>query len=614
MNDVLCSWCRLDLPDYMMREQDDLLLCPKCNSNFELLLSKARKKEPYDAPDVIATTIARIAGEESAKAKEQRAQALARAAEAKREAEERAERIKAEQEAFERQHQEAIKQQEKERTARELARKELARRALASKHLLPFVKYHMPTYQAGWVHKDICRRLERFSEQVARGESPRLMLAMPPRHGKSQLASQSFPGWHLGRYPTHDIITASYSAALATDFSKKVRALVKSPGYQAIFPGSQIDPDNQNAEGWSMNKGGMYVPAGVGGPMTGRGAHILIIDDPVKNREEAESDTQRQSIKDWYTSTAYTRLAPGGGVLVIQTRWHEDDLSGWLLSEMEDGNGDDWEVIKYPAIAIEDELYRSMGDALHPDRYPLSALQRIKNAVGRRDWQALYQQDPIGEEGDFFQGRDFQYYRPDDLPALGDMTVYAAWDLAIGTKEHNDFTVGVVFGIDRALNLWMLDLYRGRWGSLEIVDKLFECYDKWEPAITGIERTHVEQAIGPLISEQKRRRNKYGMRIEPLKPGRRDKVARAQPIRGLIELRRVYFPALAPWKDDFVSELLKFPNGKHDDCVDGIAWIGQMVEMFNPRPMPRSKPKKSWRDNLKKFVTSGPGTTSHMAS
>lgn len=612
---MICSWCEIDLPEYMM---DDHHHCPSCMSQFAVALERARKREPYDVPGFIKDKIAKILHEESASKADQRAEALSEAFVEKQHIDERAERVRSAEPAFEENHQEVKLASEKEaqagKEARELAKKELAKRILASKHLLPFVRYNMPTYKAGWVHKDICRRLERFSEQVARGESPRLMLAMPPRHGKSELASKNFPGWHLGKYPTHDIITASYSAALATDFSKKVRSLVKSPEYHAIFPGKGIDPDNQNAEGWSTKQGGMYVPAGVGGPITGRGAHILIIDDPVKNREEAESDTQRQAIKDWYTSTAYTRLAPGGGILIIQTRWHEDDLSGWLLNEEENGLGDEWEVIKYPAIATEDEQYRKVGEPLHTERYPLRALARIKRAVGRRDWQALYQQDPIGEEGDFFNAADFRFHLPNELPPLEDMTVYAAWDLAIGTREHNDFTVGVVFGIDRSMNLWMLDLYRGKWSSLEIIDQLFNCYDKWKPSITGIERTHVEQALGPLITEQKRQRRKFGMRIEPLKPGRRDKSARAQPIRGLVEMHRVYFPKLAPWTDDFVVELLKFPNGKHDDQVDAFAWLGQMVEMFNPRPLPKPKPKKSWRDQLDKFVSSGNAASSHMAS
>lgn len=292
--------------------------------------------------------------------------------------------------------------------------------------------------------------------------------------------------------------------------------------------------------------------------------NCLILDDLVKNREEAESATRRQAVIDWYTSTAYTRLAPGGGILLILTRWHEADIAGHLLAEAEEG-GEQWEVVSYPAIAVEDEPFRRKGEALHPERYDLKALGRIKRAIGRRDWQALYQQDPIGEEGDYFSGADLRYYSPMERPPLEEMTIYSAWDLAIGKNQQNDFTAGVVFGIDRQKNLWMLDLYHGKWGSLEIVDKLFEMYLKWEPQITGIERTHVEQAIGPFLTEQKRQRNLFAFRIEPLKHGNRDKVARAAAIRGLIEMNRVYLPKLAPWTDDVVNEILKFPNGKHDD-------------------------------------------------
>jgi len=290
MTDISCNWCQIELPGYMMDQHG---YCPGCHATFEQALAKARKREPYDVPQHARDRIEEVLLPERQKAAEEREQALTQALEQRREAEERAQRVKAAEAELKARHEEEIKRKEaadeERRTAKELARKELARRALASKHLLPFVKYMMPGYDAGWVHKDICRRLERFSEQVARGESPRLMLAMPPRHGKSLIASQMFPAWHLARYPKDDVITVSYSAALATDFSKKVRALVKSPEYSAIFPKAGIDPDNQNAEGWSTNKGGMYVPAGVGGPITGRGAHIMIIDDPVKNAEEAES-------------------------------------------------------------------------------------------------------------------------------------------------------------------------------------------------------------------------------------------------------------------------------------------------------------------------------------
>ena len=205
-----------------------------------------------------------------------------------------------------------------EDTLEDKARAELALRFLTRKRLLPFVERFNPDYQAGWVHKDICKRLEEFSRDVGEKKSPRLMLFMPPRHGKSTLASVAFPAWHLGRHPQHEFISCSYSGSLAMGFSRKVRGLLREDGFKSAFK-TRLDPTSQSAEAWLTTAGGGYVAAGVGGGITGKGAHVLVIDDPVKNRDDAESSNARESAWDWYTSTAYTRLAPGGGVLVILT-------------------------------------------------------------------------------------------------------------------------------------------------------------------------------------------------------------------------------------------------------------------------------------------------------
>src|SRR5690606_32030379 len=307
-------------------------------------------------------------------------------------------------------------QAESEINAVEAARQELARRELAKNHLLPFILRFNATYQPGWVHKDICDKLEWFSAAVAAGESPRLMIFMPPRHGKSEIGSRNFPAWHLGRYPHHEFIGCSYGSDLANGFSRKVRDLVKDTAYSAVFDQCAINKDSQSVEAWLTTKGGGYAAAGVGGPITGRGAHVLLIDDPIKNREDAESAQKREAVWDWYTSTAYTRLAPGGGVLLILTRWHDDDLAGRLLKKMAEGEGDQWVVVEYPAQAVHDELFRKAGEPLHPARYDHDALERIKRAVGPRDWQALYQQNPTPEDGDYFNKDMFQWYGPQDIP------------------------------------------------------------------------------------------------------------------------------------------------------------------------------------------------------
>lgn len=482
----------------------------------------------------------------------------------------------------------------------EKAREILVRREAARRHLLPYITTFNKTYQAGWVHKDLCARLERFSGQVARGESPRLMVRMPPRSGKSEIVSRNFPGWHLGHYPTHEIISTSYASALAIKFSRKVREIIREEEYGHLFPEMQLHPEFQNVENWLSTQDGGYLAAGVSGPLTGNGAHILIIDDPLKNREEADSETIRQSHKEWYTSTAYTRLAPGGGVIVIMTRWHHDDLSGWLESEMLEG-GDQWEIISYPAIAEQDERYRKKGEALHPERYPLEALERIKRAVGPRDWEALYQQRPSAEEGSYFTRQMFRFYGPAELPPLAEMTKYMACDLAIGQRDVNDYSVMIVVGVDRTERIWLLDLHRGRWDGFDLVEQILDIYQMWRPEIAGIERGHIEMALGPFLERRVAERGLYDFHYEPLKTGRSDKQARARPIQARMKQGMVMIPKDEPWTSGLVKELLEFPNGAHDDMVDTLAWIGQLQQKFSTVPLIEAV-APSWRDKIDQIL------------
>lgn len=495
----------------------------------------------------------------------------------------------------------------------EAAKKEQAERILARRRLLAFIKRINPDYNPGWVHADICQRLERFAQAIENGESPRLMITMPPRHGKSEIGSKTFPSWYLGRNSKHEVITCSYSGDLAKDFSRKCRDLMETDKYKTVFQ-TRLSKDSKSVEKWSTSVGGGFTAAGVQGPITGRGAHLGIIDDPVKDREEAESETTRQKIKDWYSSTFYTRLAPGGGVLIIQTRWHEDDLSGWLLDVMQEAerefakegvwpeDADRWELVEYPAIAKVDEKYRKKGEALHPDRYPLKALNRIKRTMLPRDWEALYQQSPTSEDGDYFTAQMFRYYKPGEAPPLCDMRIYAAGDLAISTKQSADYTVFVVVGIDRQQNIWLLDLQRGRWNALGLIDKMFEIQLNWNPELFGIETGQIELTLEPFIQKAEEERN-VRLAYEKLRTRGQDKGTRARPLQGRMEQGKVYFPTVesTPWMQDLKNELLKFPLGKNDDQVDALAWIGQMIMLFGIVNQKRPAKKASWRDQLHKF-------------
>ena len=566
------------------------------------------------------------------------------------------------------------------------ARRELAERELARKSLLKFVKRFNPTYLAGWVHVDICNRLEKFLTDIEGGKSPRLMLFMPPRHGKSIIASQHFPPWVLGQHPDWEIIAASYGSSLPIKFSRHVRGLLREPAYHAIFPDVALDKENESAEGWMTTAGGGYLPAGVAGGITGKGAHILVIDDPIKDAEEADSETQREKVWDWYGSTAYSRLAPNSGVLVIQTRWHDDDLSGRLIAQMQERlraideigremhevldaergecgveeylykeerveqkiaslreEMDEWVIVNYPAIAEEDEwktpegetvlvdpktgvnstgeiidfqearLLRQKGQALHPARYPLVRLKKIKNTAQPRHWSALYQQNPVPDDGDMFKREDFVYEA--EPPDVRGWPICIAWDLAIGLKKKNDWTVGTVCALDPQDRVHLVKMirFRGRTGA--IARAIVSEHKHWrkitnKPVVTGIERGQLEMAVSDELKRASKELSCYPNYDKELMPIQ-DKIVRAAPLQGRTQQKTVILPnpdpMRNPWVETVIHELLRFPNGVFDDIVDSLSWNVRCIarNLTPPKTGPRSKKVKSWRDELKKHIAAG---------
>lgn len=434
-----------------------------------------------------------------------------------------------------------------------------------------------PNYKMGWVHREICETLEQFLQDVRDGKSPRLMISMPPRSGKSELVSRKFPAYAFGVDPDLQIIATSYGADMAQRFNRDVQRVIDNDLYHAVFPETSLNKANVR----STSKGayirtsdlfeivghtGSYRSCGVGGGITGMGADILIIDDPVKDRKSANSATVRQSIYEWYTSTAYTRLSPGGGVIVMCTRWHVDDLLGMLLKEEQNG-GDKWHVINYPAIAEHDEPHRRAGEALHPERYPLDSLLKIKGAVGSADWASLYQGRPTVLGGNIIKSGWFKRYK--QLPELKYRLVDA--DTALKTKEANDFSVFGCGGLGKEGNLYITDWRRGKWEAPDLKRNAIDFWIKQLAMKNGVCRDFCveDKASGTgLIQEIKR-----GTPPIPIRGIERDtdKLTRLQDVLGYIEAGRVYIPENAPWVSDFIAECEAFRGDMkhaHDDQVD----------------------------------------------
>lgn len=418
-------------------------------------------------------------------------------------------------------------------------------------------------------------------EAVARGEIDRLMINMPPRHGKSELASRRFPAWFLGLNPSKSVIAASYNSDLATDFGRQVRNIIATPEYGHLFD-TTLAEDSRAANRWNTAQGGGYVAAGVGTAITGRGADVLLIDDPLKDRHEADSELQRQRIWDWYTSTAYTRLAPGGRVIVIQTRWHEDDLSGRLLADEARG-GDKWTVLELPAI-------NDAGEALWPDFYPLPVLERYRSVLPARDWSALYQQRPTPDEGDYFKREWFKFYNT--VP--NHLRIYGASDYAV-TARGGDYTVHVVAGIDPDDNLYLIDVWRAQTESHHWVEAFIDLVARHKPLKWAEEQGQIIKSIGPFLDKRMRERRVYCAREQMASVA--DKPTRARSFQARAAMGKVYIPHNAPWVADFIGELLMFPAGKNDDQVDAIGLIGRMLDTMVGGRAPKGPagPADKWR-------------------
>lgn len=423
-----------------------------------------------------------------------------------------------------------------------------------------FVDAVFPGYEWTPFHRFLAAKLEAFLVAVETELSPRLALSVPPRHGKSQMASILLPAYALGRNPDWPLIHASYSADLSNDFSRAVRNLLREEEYQTLFPGVMPAADSRAVDRWAIGgRRGVFVSTGVGGATTGRGAKLLIIDDPLKNAQDADSEVYRKRQREWYASVARTRLEKGAGILIIQTRWTVDDLTGYVT----EGHGSDeppaeeWEVVNLPAIAEEDDpLGRTPGEPLWPEKYDAAALDAMKRQMPPRWWQALMQGKPVAATGNFFRV-DLIAHRetPDGL------TIYQGWDLGISEKDSADWRVGATIGVDPDQNVHLLDMRRGRWSFNETMKQMEEIAVIWRPVSIAIETNGYQAAA---FQEASRR---YMLPFREIRADR-DKQVRAQLLADRIECGKVFADKRRAWWREFETEALAFPTGAFDDQID----------------------------------------------
>jgi len=445
---------------------------------------------------------------------------------------------------------------------------------------------------------------------------------LTPTHN-SEIGSRHFAPWVMGKHPDWEIIAASGSQSLALSFSRYVRDLVRDPSYQAVFPDMKLDTSSQSVENWNTMSGGGYLAAGVGTMITGRGCHILLLDDVVKDAEAADSQVIRDATWEWYMSTALTRLAPGGGVLGIMTTWNEDDWAGRVKQVMATGDGDKFEIISYPAInetgdeyILEDDaivqippgapvpkgarLTRPHNTALHPSRYTLESLRKRKAnyyALGQqRWWEALYQQNPTPEGGVFFTKDMFVEYT--HAPKRHGRVVLQAWDFAITEKQSSDWTVGITGLLDEYDTLYILDVWRFKTDDGIELGTAIVTYAQMHGADQiAVEDGQIWKAIKANFDkacETKKFYPSYEV-IVPLT----DKRVRAQPLRGRMQQGKVQFPCRAPWYTEFKGELLRFQGGgKHDDQVDAAAHLTRLATSVAAPKVKEQAHQKSWKDKL----------------
>ncbi len=459
----------------------------------------------------------------------------------------------------------------------------------AEQSFLDFVQSMWPAFIEGEHHKIMANAFER----VANGELKRLIINMPPRHTKSEFASYLFPAWFLGKYPEKKIIQTAHTAELAVGFGRKVRNLISNDDYQKVFKGVELSSDSKAAGRWNTNKGGDYFAIGVGGAVTGKGADVLVIDDPHSEQEAAVGQYNTDvydKVYEWYTSGPRQRLQPGGAIIIVMTRWSKRDLTGQIIknSIQKEGAGE-WEVIELPAIL-------PSGKALWPGFWKQEELESLKAELPVSKWNAQYQQNPTSEEGALIKREWWQEWDQSQMPECE--AIIQSWDTAFLKTQRADYSACTTWGIfnwpdedgQTIPNLILLDAFKEK---LEFPDLKRAAYDKyweWEPDQMIIE---AKAAGSPLIFELRA----MGIPVTEFTPSRgQDKIARVNAVTDLFASGVVWCPPTR-WAEEVVEECASFPSGDHDDLVDSTTqallrfrqggWIRSTMDEWDEEPVYR---------------------------
>ena len=438
----------------------------------------------------------------------------------------------------------------------------IQKRENAANNFMDFVHKVWPNFIDGAHHG----RMAKAFERVARGECKRLIINMPPRHTKSEFASYLLPAWFLGNFPHKKVIQTSHTAELAVGFGRKVRNLVDSEVFHEIFPDVSLRADSQAAGRWNTSAGGDYFAIGVGGAVTGKGADILIIDDPHSEQEAALAEVNPEiydKVYEWYTSGPRQRLQPGGSIIIVMTRWSKKDLTGQVVKSASQRGGDDWEVIEFPAIL-------PSGNPLWPQFWSLKELQALKDELPNQKWMAQYMQNPTSEQSAIVKREWWQIWEEDSPPHCE--FVLQSWDTAFEKNNRADYSACTTWGVfyqpdDAGISqatIILLNAFRDRLEFPSLKKKAIEEFKEWDPDSIIIEK----KATGaPLIYEMR----SMGIPVQEFTPGKgNDKISRLNAVADLFASGRVWVPN-TQWAEEVVDEVASFPGGEHDDYVDSVS-------------------------------------------